>query len=143
MIKNIILFKSNKKYTENEIYINCEKSKNLFKEIQNINANQINIYDQTYNSKYKQDETISVGDHINQTGANPLIGNQHKLKQQFIDISKLYKSGEGVITTCLGKDFEKHKKNHKYPSTYICQISIIVRALGKSKIKGFLINRLH
>ena len=141
MIKNIILFKSNKTYIENATYINCETNKNIFEEIKKTNPNQINIYDQTHSSKHKQDEIIEVVDHINKTGCNPLIGNQHKLKQQFVDISKLYSNSEGVTTTCLGKDFEKHKKTHKYPSTHMCQISIVVRALGKSEIKGFLINR--
>ena len=142
MIKNIILFKSNKVYIENATYINCETSRNIFEEIKNLNPNQINIYDQTYSLKHKQGELIGVGDHINKTGNNPLIGNQHKLNQQFIDISKLYGGSEGVTTTCLGKDFEDHKKNHEYPSTHICQVSIVVKALGKSKVKGFLINRV-
>ena len=142
MIKNIILFNNNKVYVKNAIYINCETSINIFNKIKQIPFDQINIYDQTYNPKHKQDEIIEIKDHINKTGGNPLIGNQDKLHEQFFDISKLYSGYKGITTTCLGKSFEKNKKDHKYPSTYMCQIAITAKALRDCKIKGFLINRI-
>jgi hypothetical protein len=141
MIKNIILFKSQKDYIKNGIYINCKKNKDLFEEIRKINFDQINIYDMTYRPQAAEGEVVEVGDHINKTGENPLIGNQHKLKEQFIDISKLYKNPNGVTTTCLGGQYETHKKKFAYPSTHMCQVSIIAKAIGKNKVKGFLINR--
>jgi len=140
MINNIILFQSKRAYIKNAIYINCEKKETLFEEIQAIPGNHINIYDKTYNPRDKRGEIIGVGDHINQTGNNPLIGNQHKLEEQFIDISMLYKEAKGVTTTCIGKHYEKMKKNHNYPSTYLCQAAIVAKATGKRKINGFLIN---
>lgn len=80
--------------------------------------------------------------HINKTGHNPLIGEQNKTKEPFIDISNLYSSTDGVITCCLGKHFDDYKNKYKYPSQYLCYISIIAKALGKDDIRGFLINTL-
>ena len=141
MIKNIILFKTQKNYIEGSIYINCRKNKDLFEEIRKINFDQINIYDTTHQAQAPDGKIIEVRDHINQTGENPLIGNQNKLKEQFIDISKLYKTQSGVTTTCLGEQYEAYKETVSYPSTHMCQVSIIAKAIGKNKVKGFLINR--
>ena len=38
--------------------------------------------------------------------------------------------------------FEQHKKEHTYPSTYLCYVTIIAKALGKENICGYLINTL-
>ena len=140
VIKNIVLFQSSRVYIKNPIYINFKTCKNIFEEINKNIFEEINIYDKTYSQSHKEDEIINVGDHINQTGSNPLIGNQHKLKKQFIDISKLYASSNGITTTCLGNHYEKHKTLFKYPSTHLSHIAITAKALGKNKINGFLVN---
>ena len=104
----------------------------------NIKSKKIIIYDITCcNSKKK---TIRVNDHINKTGKNPIIGNQKKLKIDFIDITKIYeKSKDGVTTTSLGKKrFKKTKTN--YPSTEMCNIAILCKALNFNKIEAKLIN---
>ena len=83
-----------------------------------------------------------MSDHINKTGHNPLIGNQKNLEKPFIDISNLYNTKHGITTHCLGERYNKYKEEYKYPSKYLCYISIIARALGKKNINAFLINTL-
>tara|TARA_B100000131_G_C17886423_1_gene520455 strand:- start:3 stop:437 length:435 start_codon:yes stop_codon:yes gene_type:complete len=143
MIKNIILFKSKTENAQNTMFIDFETGVDKIEEIKKHNLNEINIYDQTYNKHHKNGEIITVRDHINKTGDNPLIGNQDKFTSQFIDISALYESQGGVVTTCLGKSYNQEKNHHHYPSTHICHISIIAKALGIKKIKGFLVNRIN
>ena len=101
----------------------------------------IYVYDTTHNTQHKNNEIIAVSDHINQTGHNPLIGNQNKLNTPFIDISNLYQTTNGITTHCLGRRFNQHKKNYKYPSTHLCYISIIAHAIGIKKIHAFLVNQ--
>ena len=141
MKKNLILFKRNNPEIDRLTFINIEATHNIFEQIKNTNFNEINIYDQTYNPQIKNGEIINVSDHINQTGTNPLIGNQHKLKEPFIDISKLYSNQSGITTNCLGKYYKEKKENYKYPSTHLCVIAIIARVYEK-KINGFLVNNL-
>ena len=101
---------------------------------------QIIVYDITHAKKLETTPILNIKDHINQTGENWLRGNQNKLKIGFIDITKLYENQRGVITTCLGKNYNNNNKLHQYPSTYICNIAIVVRALGFYNISGKLIN---
>jgi len=101
---------------------------------------QIVIYDITYMPKSPTEEILNIKDHINQTGENWLRGNQNKLNISFIDVGNLYSSKKGVITTCLGKHYNDYKKLYKHPSTEICNIAIIARAMGFNKIAGRLIN---
>lgn len=128
--------------TKNIIEVNPQDTEQTIQQIKQLTSGAIQIYDSTYNLKHKNNERIAVSDHINKTGHNPLIGNQDKILKPFIDISNLYNSKKGITTHCLGKHFNKNKEQFNYPSTYLCYISIIAKALGRKNIKGFLINTL-
>ena len=81
---------------------------------------------------------IKVKDHINRTGENPLISHQKKLNIEFIDITKIYKIEKNAVNTdCCGK---KLNKKYTYPSHYLCNISILAKAMGIKKISAFLVN---
>ena len=128
--------------THNTIVINPLDTSQTIKLINKLSKGPIHIYDITHNSKHKANDIIKVSDHINKTGHNPLIGKQNRTEQPFIDISNLYNSTEGVTTDCLGKYFNDYKKQHEYPSQYLCYISIIAKALGRKNINAFLVNTL-
>ena len=100
---------------------------------------EINIYDLTYNQDIKTRELIHVNDHINQTGTNPLVGWQHKLGIEFIDLTNLYKRNKkGIITTAVGGG--QSKNGIKYPTRYLCHITIVARAIGVKSITAKLVN---
>ena len=101
---------------------------------------ELNIYDITTTTKHPEETIISVNDHINKTGNNPLVGNQKELNIDFVDITNLYKKKQnGITTVCCGKTLNTQ---YKYPSSYLCNISIIARAIGTQKISAFLLNIL-
>ena len=93
----------------------------------------IKIYDLGCIKKESQ-EILEVKDHRNKTGTNPIIGSD---KIEFKDISKLYKSKKGIVTTCCGKTLNL---NHKNPSHFLCVFSVLVFYLGFTNISGFIIN---
>ena len=93
----------------------------------------IKIYDLGFVEK-KSQEIIEVKDHLNKTGKNPIIGSD---EIEFKDISLLYKSKTGIVTTCCGKNLNL---SHKNPSHFLCVFSVLVFYLGFSNISGFLIN---
>jgi len=126
----------------NAITINVLDTKKTIQQIKKLAGDPINIYDITHNRKHKNNDIIKVSDHINKTGHNPLIGYQNQLAKPFIDISNLYKTKNGITTHCLGKHFNHHKNDYEYPSTHLCYLSIIAKALGKENIKAFLVNTL-
>ena len=102
---------------------------------------EITIYDRTQSDGLKNNEIIPIKDHINKTGHNPLIGNQQKLKIDFIDLTNIYSTTRsGVITECFGSN--PIGSTAKYPSAYLCNISILARALGFLRIKAFLVNKI-
>ena len=144
MIQELILDIKLKKHlrSKNIIIINPQDTTKTIQQIKQLTTTSVHIYDITYNQGYKANDIIKVSDHINKTGHNPLIGQQNKLKEPFIDISELYNSNKGITTHCLGEYFNKHKDEYKYPSKYLCHISIIAKAFGKDNIKAFLINLL-
>ena len=115
---------------------------NNIKLFQNIGNKEITIYDLTKTTKANNNDNIYVSDHINQTGHNPLIGNQKNTNTTFIDISHKYKSTSGVTTHCLGHKFHKHHKGVPYPSYYLCHIYILAIAMGVKTIDARLINVL-
>ena len=43
-----------------------------------------------------------------------------------------------VVTHCLGNKYETEKNNFTFPSTYLCHLSIMARATGKTNISAFL-----
>ena len=144
MIKNVVVNPKllNSPQMENPIWIDPLNTKKIIQFIKENNTAQLNVYDITHNTQHNNNDIISVSDHINYTGDNPLIGYQKNLPNPFIDISNLYKETAGVTTSCLGKHFNKNKNTHLHPSTYLCYIPIILKALKKEKPNGFLINVL-
>jgi hypothetical protein len=144
MIKNIVINPTllNGTGIENPTWIdplNTKKIINMINENENV---QFHVYDITCNARHNNNDIISISDHINQTGHNPLIGYQKDLPSPFTDISNLYKDTGGVTTNCIGKNFNHDKNNPQYPSTYLCYIPIILKALKKETTHGFLINTL-
>ena len=59
----------------------------------------------------KQKKTIKIRDHINKTGINPIIKNKHINKIIFQDISKIYNTKKGAITTCCGKSLNTKQRH--------------------------------
>ena len=135
-LKNF-LTKTKQKLNYNFVFTNTQQFINIFI---NNNNNNVIIYDITESpSKIK---TISIKNHINKTGTNPLIKNQKKLKIDFLDITSIYscKIKKGKTTTSLGKKYNKHKNRTKTPSTDLANIAILCKALKFKKIKAKLIN---
>ena len=99
---------------------------------------QLTIYDITTTKKHPDKTIINVKDHINRTGNNPLIGHQEELGIDFTNINKLYKIEKNSIKTdCCGKTLNLR---YPYPSHYLCNISILAKAIGIPKISAFLVN---
>tara|TARA_B000000475_G_scaffold94_1_gene66 strand:- start:91 stop:540 length:450 start_codon:yes stop_codon:yes gene_type:complete len=99
------------------------------------------IIDKTFYIKNKKIKKFYVNNHVNKTGENPLRGRQKIAEQPFFDITGLYKKREqGITTVGLGKKYLKEKNKHKYPSTYLLNISILCKAVGFKKVEGLLIN---
>ena len=140
MTKKIIIFKDSK-YSE-AIKINPNNIVATIRILKTLEQHPIEVYDITHNRHMPQDQKIVVKDHINQTGNNPLIGIQSQFSEPFIDISNTYDVDDGVITACLGPHYNKHKNQHAYPSTYLCYISILAKAIGIKKINATLINKI-
>ena len=108
-----------------------------FFKYQKNKTNKIEIYDLTKSKKLKENETISIKDHINKSGINPIINNKNLFSKGFKDISNIYKSKEGIITTCCGKNINN---NFKYPSHYLCVYTILLYYIGYNKIEAYLVN---
>ena len=144
MIKNIIINSTLLKtpQIENPNLINPLDTTRTINFINKNKSSQFNVYDITHNKMHPNNEIISVSDHINCTGHNPLIGYQKKFSKQFIDIANIYHHKQGVQTKCMGAYYEKQKTQETYPSTYLCYITIILKALEKESTKGFLVNIL-
>ena len=140
MKKKIIIFKDGK--TTESIKINPKNIAEAIKTLKKLQQHSIEIYDITYNPQKLHGEEIIVKDHINQTGNNPLIGIQSKFSEPFIDISNTYSVDGGVTTVCLGAHYNQYKNQYAYPSTYLCYISILAKAIGIKKIKATLINKI-
>ena len=101
-------------------------------------AQQTTIFDITTTKKHPDMTIINVNDHINRTGNNPLIGHQIELGIDFTNINNLYKCERNSIkTNCCGKTLNLR---HPYPSHYLCNISILAKAIGIPKISAFLVN---
>tara|TARA_Y100001960_G_C14338304_1_gene663491 strand:+ start:246 stop:680 length:435 start_codon:yes stop_codon:yes gene_type:complete len=139
--KIIIITEEIKKRKLIETHHGCYKKKTFLKEMtqQILKATEIVIYDITETNQRKK--KIYINDHISKTGESPL----RKMKPlEFIDISDLYKKEKGgIITTSLGKNFKKEKKNYCYPSTFISSIAILCKKINPTiTIQGRLINCL-
>jgi len=109
---------------------NCFKSQNISK---------LNIYDVTETLLQNSGKIFMVNGHINKTGNNILINNQNILNIDFIDLKELYtQNKKGIITTCCGK---KLNSKYQYPTHYLCNISILARAMKIKTINAFLYNK--
>jgi hypothetical protein len=102
----------------------------------------IEIYDITFNEKHKDQQIFSINDHINRIGENPFIGQQKFFNIDFINVEKIYlQTKTGTTTTSCGNRYEKEKKLHHFPSTYMANISALAH-IHQYKVKGFLVNQL-
>jgi len=121
------------------IVLDLLKTEDCIQALNKLDSAEIMIYGLTRVSSKDIGNVIPINDHVNCTGQNPLVGRQQKLAIDFIDMTTVYTQHEnGVITHSCGK---RLNTNFKYPSHYFCHISILARALGIKKIKGFLINQ--
>ena len=101
----------------------------------------IQIYDITYNPKHETQKIFSINDHINRIGHNPFIGQQNFFDVDFINVENIYLQTKlGVVTTSCGNKYEKEKKLHPFPSTYISNISALAH-IHQYKVEGFLVNQ--
>ena len=99
---------------------------------------EVTIYDLTITKDHPTNSVISVCDHINRTGINPLIGKQKTLGLHFTNMAKTYKYEKpSIITNCCGK---KLNKTHAYPSHYLSNISILAKTLNIKRISANLVN---
>ena len=136
----IYLFKNYKKHfrlEKNDIYapsIESLKNKKIDKE------KTVYLFDETHIKEKKNKEILDVNNHINKSGTNPLLKkNQEKIK--FYDITQIYKQRQkGIITTCLGKKYNKYKEKEKNPSAFLAYFAIFLHIQGYKKIRGKLIN---
>lgn len=95
----------------------------------------IKIYD-LGTAKNNTNQTIEIKDHLNKTGVNPIINNPQINKITFQDISEIYNTKEGIITTCCGKNLNP---NYANPSHFLCVFSILGFYLGFKNIKGYIV----
>ena len=116
--------------------VNPQNFEELFQTLRTVQN--LTVYDITKTKAHPPKSIIKVKDHINRTGENPLISHQKKLNIDFIDITKIYKIEKNAVNTdCCGK---KLNKKYTYPSHYLCNISILAKAMGIKKISAFLVN---
>ena len=131
---------ANKLPKNHELLSNLELNPQNYLVIHHVlkEAKQVTIYDLTITKEHPVETIINVNDHINRTGNNPLIGRQKELNIDFTNINKLYKSEQNSIKTdCCGKTLNLR---YPYPSHYLCNISILAKAIGIPKISAFLVN---
>tara|TARA_B100000686_G_scaffold352821_1_gene456122 strand:- start:2261 stop:2686 length:426 start_codon:yes stop_codon:yes gene_type:complete len=122
-------------------FYNIIDPQNIDEAIKKIKNNtKITIYDLTITKTKKNLATIPVNDHINKTGQNPLIKKQNVLNIDFLDIGGSYKKKQGgVITNCCGETLQLQ---YLYPSHYLCNITILAKALKIQECHAYLINIL-
>ena len=130
------LYKENK-LLKNHI-VNPENFTEIYDILIRLPKNEINIYDITHSLEVKKNTLIEIKDHINQTGSNILIGNQNNLDIDFLDLTNIYTfTKKAKITTCVGNKFPT---STSFSSTFLCNISIVARAMKFKHIYGYLFN---
>lgn len=128
---------------ENAEELNPQNIKRVIEKFKSADKKGFNIevLDLTYNPEITTSNIITVNDHINCTGDNPLRGNQKLFKTDFPDLTRIYKQhSRGVITTSWGSRNTGSQTN-KFPTKYFCYFGIIAGALGLQPISGFLVNQ--
>ena len=125
---------------QKQTIVNPANFDSIYKLLYSHNITELNITDATYSKEIAAGKMVQVNDHINKTGSNPLIG-----KQEFLDIDFIVMTGaysfekKAIVTVCCG---EALNKKYKYPSHFLCHISILANALKIQTIKGNLYNIL-
>ena len=106
--------------------------------LSSVKNKDIAIYDITQNEELDFEEIISVKDHVNCTGKNPLVGRQQKLGIDFIDMTSVYEQkSDGIITHSVGENLNLE---FDFPSHYLAHIIILARTLKFKSIGAYLIN---
>ena len=95
----------------------------------------ISIYDAGRIDQKTQQPAV-IKDHINKTGINPIINNKEIKEISFRDISKLYNTKKGAVTTCCGKQLNGQ---HLNPSHFLCVFSVLAFYLDFKNIQGYII----
>ena len=106
--------------------------------LSSVKDKSISIYDITQNEELDFEAIISVNDHVNCTGSNPLVGRQQKLGIDFVDMTSVYEQkSDGIITHSGGKNLNLQ---FEFPSHYLAHIIILAQTLKFKSIGAFLIN---
>ena len=115
------------------ITVNPASFNNIYSILNKNKPKNLTVIDATINYDYEKGTIFKVNDHINKTGMSILRGKQQLLKIDFIDISYLYlKSKQGIITQCCGQSLDTKEV---FPSHYLCQVTILAKALKIDSIK--------
>ena len=140
--KKFYLFKDYKNFfKEDENCFFIKKAKEIEKEVK-TKETAIFLFDKTCEKRKKNKEIIIINNHINKSGSNPLLINKQE-EVFFYDITQIYKTKkEGIITTCLGKRYQKEKEEHLFPSKHIAYIATELYIKGYKNINGRLVNLL-
>lgn len=126
-------------YKSKGIVIDASDVNAVIKVLKAVKIREIIIYDLTCVPKSRPGIKFPVRDHINRTGMDPIIGMQKALQVDFTDLSGLYTPApDGIVTDCLGARFPG--ADFEYPSAWLCNVSIIARALNFSEISACLVN---
>ena len=120
------------------VILNFSKTDECIAFLSSIKDKSISIYDITQNEELDFEAIISVKDHVNCTGNNPLVGRQQKLGINFVDMTSVYEQkSEGIFTHSGGK---KLNLQFDFPSHYLAHIIILAQTLKFKSIGAFLIN---
>ncbi len=126
-------------YKSKGILIDASDVNAVLKVLKTVKMREIIIYDLTDVPNSRPGIKFPVRDHINRTGMNPLIGRQKALQVDFTDLTGLYtQTPDGIVTDCLGARFPG--TDFEYPSAWLCNVSIIARAMNFSEISACLVN---
>ena len=98
-------------------------------------ARNISIYDAGIVTQ-NFSKPVEIKDHINKTGINPIINNREIQEITFRDISKIYNTIKGEVTTCCGKEINTTYPN---PSHFLCVFSILTFYLDFKNIHGYIV----
>ena len=120
--------------------VNPQNFTEIYKTLISLPKKEIKIFDITHSLNIENKKLIEIKDHINHTGSNILIGNQKSLNIDFLDLTNIYTFNEGAqITTCVGGRFPTA---NNFSSPFLCNISIIARAMKFEHIYGYLYNHI-
>ena len=114
-----------------------QRSSDWIKKIKNKKA-PIYIYDIGFNSA--PNKTVSIKNHINKTGTNPLR-NKFEEKIIFHDITNIYNIEKNAkIAECFGHNKPDKTNRQHIQAHFLCNYTIIAHLFGYKNIFAYVIN---